>query len=197
MEYTPFPSSNIVRVIYNSNSSVINRTYSREAFHAEEPDSFFPYLDTLTSTERFPPPESSSTEDIYRFAIDTALSEGYLAEPGELASLEMSLALHLSLPKLEAAFQYYTNAHGAQLNCGGGAWVEWYDNVVCDAATLKQLVEVELIDPSESSESPSTGYGNIFLARPNIPNTVSDYAVLIHAPNTSHSTTSGLPLPIR
>lgn len=130
-------------------------TPCREAFHAEEPDSFFPFLDTLTNPEWFPLRGSPSKEEIYQFVVSTALSEGYLSDPGELASLEMSLALHSSLPKIEAAYQYYADVHNSRVECDGGSWVDWYGEAVCDAETLRKLVEVELIDASEPLDTTS------------------------------------------
>ena len=115
---------------------------------------FFEFLDTLTNPELFPLPETSSIEDVYKFVVKTALKEGYLTDPGELASLEMSLALHTPLPKLEAAYQYYTDVHGSQTECHGESWVDWYGQAVCDVATLKRLVDVELIDSATPSEGP-------------------------------------------
>ena len=125
--------------------------FAREAFDVEESDSFFPFLHALTNPEWFPPAPSSSAEELYKFVIGAALAEGYLSDPGELASLEMSLALHSSLPKLEAAYQYYADVHHTRNECNGQSWVDWYGQAVCDSASLRRLVEVELIDAPDSS----------------------------------------------
>lgn len=110
-------------------------------------------MDILTNPEWFSLAETSSDEDTYKFVVKTALAGGYLTDPGELASLEMSLALHTPLPKLQAVFQYYNDAHGARTECSGESWVDWYGQAVCDAAALRQLVDVELIDSSDPVES--------------------------------------------
>ncbi|KAJ3520733.1 hypothetical protein NM688_g9120 [Phlebia brevispora] len=124
-----------------------------EAFHTEEPDSFFPFLHALTNPEWFHPDELAKDEDVYKFVVNTALAEGYLSDPGELASLDMSLGLHSSLPKLEAAYRYYADVHHSRVECDGGSWVDWYGQAVCDAATLARLAENELID-AEARRSP-------------------------------------------
>ena len=93
--------------------------------------------------------------------VKTALTEGYLTAPGELAALEMSLALHSPLPKLEAAYQYYSDVHVTRSECSGGSWVDWYGQVICDAASLKKLVDVDLIDGTGPSEVANSRYGTI------------------------------------
>ena len=92
---------------------------------------------------------------MYRFVLKAALAHGYLSDPGELASFEMSLALHTALPKLEAVFQYYTDLHNTEDRCNGGSWVDWYGQTVCDPASLKKLVDLELIDDAHAEGSSS------------------------------------------
>lgn len=82
----------------------------------------------------------------------------------------MSLALHASLPKLEAAYQFYNDLHKAG-ECDGGSWVDWYGEVVCDAITLKDRVEVELLDAAGSSGTAGDRYVGLLYDRMD---TVSD-----------------------
>lgn len=130
-----------------------DRAY-REAFHAEEPDSFFPFLDAFTNPERFLPAELSTDSEVYKFVVDAAIAEGYMSEPGELASLDLSLALHAALPKLEAAYRFYADAYPDHVQCNGNSWVDWYGEAVCDVSTLRRLVQEELIDAPSASDSP-------------------------------------------
>lgn len=89
-------------------------------------------------------------EEWHRYALDTAVAEGYLSAPGAHAAVEMELALHSSSPKIEAFFQFYRDRHlqhradAHRVDCD--SWVDWYGQVVCDAETLAHLAGVETID---------------------------------------------------
>ena len=133
--------------------NITHRAY-REAFHAEEPDSFFPFLDAFTNPERSLPAELSTDSKVYKHVVDAAIAEGYLSEPGELASLDLSLALHATLPKLEAAYRFYADAYPGHVQCDGNSWVDWYGEAVCDVSTLRRLVQEELIDAPSAPDSP-------------------------------------------
>ncbi|KZT07030.1 glycosyltransferase family 24 protein [Laetiporus sulphureus 93-53] len=126
-----------------------------ETISIEDPGAFFPLVDALTNPETVPKP-SSTSEALHRHALQTAIDEGYLSKPGEYASVEMNLALHVATPKIEAFYQYYTDLHAKRKEEaqgeGCGSWVDWYGEIVCDADTLSRLVSVEAIDPPKSSE---------------------------------------------
>lgn len=133
-----------------------------ELFHSEStaienPDAFFPLVDSLTNPEALPSPAPTTPEAIYTFALSVA--EGYLPEQGSLASLTANLALHVSTPKIEAFYQYYVDrnldsrraeaARGAEC----GSWVDWYGEVVCDVETLIRLAGIETVDSTENRTS--------------------------------------------
>ncbi len=135
----------------------------RETIALEKPGSFIPLLDAVLRPESYSwteardnLTESTNTEQIYQFVKEVALESQFLCGEGELASFETSLALHDALPRIEAMYQYYLDTHAAEMRCGGGSWVDWYGEVVCDVQTLRSLVEVEMIDPPESGETHST-----------------------------------------
>lgn len=122
----------------------------RETIAIEEPHSFFPLLDAFTHPQLSPHAQSKTDQETYKDAIDHALALGYLSEPGELAAFEMTLALHSSVPRVEAAYEYYL---GSQVDRAAecGSWVDWYGHVVCDVETLRTLAGVETIDSSEDA----------------------------------------------
>jgi hypothetical protein len=120
----------------------------RETIALEDPQAFFPLLDRLTHPEWSPILTSTNDEKTYRSVLETALSSGFLSASGELASLEMAFALHAAVPRVEAAYQYYLDTQASRAGeCE--SWVDWYGKVVCDAKTLRELVEVETIEGAE------------------------------------------------
>lgn len=73
--------------------------------------------------------------------------------------MEATLSLHSSMPRLEAAYQYYSdNQAGRGADCG--SWVDWYGEVVCTVETLQRLAGVETI------EAGGMAAGNRFVASP-------------------------------
>lgn len=128
----------------------------RETIALENPDSFFPLLDSLTNPETAPDTVPTSAEAAHKYAFDRALSAGFLAEPGAYGSAESNLALHAATPRIEALYQYYADRHAAQRdaieNTRCDSWVDWYGEVVCDAKTLARLAGVDTIDPPDSTK---------------------------------------------
>lgn len=130
------------------NTSLSLKGYS-ETISQEEPDAFFPLLDAFTNPEIIPASLNNTAGALCTFAFDTALSEGYLTEPGSYASAEMALALHIATPKIEAFYQFYTD-HVRNVDIGDcEAWVDWYGQVVCDVEHLVSLTGRESLDSSE------------------------------------------------
>ena len=95
----------------------------RETIAIEEPDAFFPLLDSLTNPETRPDPAPSSAEAAHKYVFDSALSAGYLAGPGAYGAAESNLALHAATPKIEAFYEYYTDRHAARRDEIGRAHV--------------------------------------------------------------------------
>ncbi|OBZ72146.1 UDP-glucose:glycoprotein glucosyltransferase, partial [Grifola frondosa] len=124
---------------------VEQHTFS-ESIALEDPDAFFLLLDTITNPEVFPLSHPNTPEQTHSFALEIAVSEGCLTEPGAYASAEMNLALHAASPKIEAFYQYYNDHHSpATADCD--SWVDWYGQVICDAETLSRVIRVETIEP--------------------------------------------------
>jgi UDP-glucose:glycoprotein glucosyltransferase len=123
----------------------IDARYS-ETVALENPDAFFPLLDTLTDPASHLMGQGLTHEAIYHSAIATAVAHEHIPDSGSLAAVEMGLALHSAAPKIEAFYQHYINLHGGKSDRGCGSWVDWYGETVCDAERLKQLAGVETID---------------------------------------------------
>ncbi len=70
----------------------------------------------------------------------------------------MNVALHSALPRIEAAYQYYTDREEKkvrELQSEEGrceSWVDWYGKVVCDGETLEKLIGVEEIEGAHTQE---------------------------------------------
>ncbi|KAI0696066.1 glycosyltransferase family 24 protein [Cytidiella melzeri] len=117
--------------------------------------SFFKLLDALTDptqAQHRVVKASDTPKEVYGICVWTALQLGLVWETGALAEVDMNLALHSALPRIEAAYQYYGDreAGRAARECGdgesgGGSWVDWYGKVVCDGESLRLLVEVDMI----------------------------------------------------
>ncbi|GJF00041.1 glycosyltransferase family 24 protein [Phanerochaete sordida] len=121
-----------------------------ETIAIEEPGSFFPLIDRFTHPEWAPLAQDKPDEQLYLDALQNALSAGFLSEPGELAAMEATLALHSSIPRIEAAYNYYSDSQaGRGEDCG--SWVDWYGQVVCDVEALRKLVRVETIEAAEAA----------------------------------------------
>ncbi|EKM57416.1 glycosyltransferase family 24 protein [Phanerochaete carnosa HHB-10118-sp] len=119
-----------------------------ETIAIEDPESYFPLLDRFTHPEWSPLAQDQAHENVYRNALETALAAGYLAEPGELAAMEATFALHSSTPRLEAAYQFYSdNQAGRGADCG--SWVDWYGDVVCSVEDLQRLAGIKAIEAGE------------------------------------------------
>lgn len=128
-------------------------TWFRECAATENPSAYFGVLDLLTSDEVLP---SSTLTDqaVYESSLEVLSSHGYFDEPGSRESLELSLALHAATPKIEAFYQYYTDLNVTVPSTECQSYVDWYGERVCDAATLRRLVEVDAIDAADSHPVP-------------------------------------------
>ncbi|PCH34985.1 glycosyltransferase family 24 protein [Wolfiporia cocos MD-104 SS10] len=125
-----------------------------ESISIEDSGSFFPLLDVLTNPGTLPDPIPSTDEALLQHVLETAVTQGYLAESGSYATAEMNMALHSASPKIEAFFQFYSDRHAArrsqELSENCGSWVDWYGQVVCDAESLARFASIETIDLPES-----------------------------------------------
>jgi UDP-glucose:glycoprotein glucosyltransferase len=109
---------------------------------------FFPLVDDITSAEIKPPIHTLTSEGIQKSVFAIAQSNGHLPEPGSRTSVEMSLALHVAAPKIEAFYQHYADHYGESTGGECGSWVDWYGEVVCDVETLVNLTGIERDDSS-------------------------------------------------
>lgn len=92
-----------------------------------------------------------SPEAIHEFAFRTAVSLGYLEQPGALESAQLQVALHAAAPKIQAYYQFFEDqypTYESESECG--SWVDWYGERICDLDTLARLVSHESIDAGEN-----------------------------------------------
>lgn len=99
--------------------------------------------------------QSAAPEALYKSAITSAVAHGIIQGAGDVAQVQMNLALHAATPKLEAFYQHYEDEHNNSQGTACGSWVDWYGEVVCDIESLVQLVGHETIDSSEKANTES------------------------------------------
>ncbi|KAJ6489844.1 glycosyltransferase family 24 protein [Mycena sanguinolenta] len=121
-----------------------------ETVSLENPNAFFPFVDRVTDPEISPSSQPLTQEATHQFALQVAVANKFLSEPGALAGVEMNLGLHAATPKIEAFYEHY-RAHAAARDPGCGSWVDWYGEAVCNVERLSHLAGIETIDPSNSS----------------------------------------------
>ncbi|KAF7345254.1 hypothetical protein MSAN_01902000 [Mycena sanguinolenta] len=121
-----------------------------ETVSLENPDAFFPFVDRVTDPEILPSSQPLSQEATHQFALQVAVSNKFLSEPGAIAAVEMNLGLHAATPKIEAFYNHY-HTHAARADPKCGSWVDWYGEAVCDVERLSHLAGIETIDPTNSS----------------------------------------------
>ena len=118
---------------------------SRETVSLEYPDKYFNFLDQLSNPERFPL-TSRTVEEEHRAALVLAVEGGIIQDPEALARIQMNLVLSSATPKLEAFYNYYEANYENQPTPDCESWVDWYGKLVCDVATLAQVVGEEPTD---------------------------------------------------
>jgi len=129
-----------------------------ESVALENPDAFFPLLNTLTKPDTFQSLKSLSPEALYNKTLRIAVSEGHLSEPSSLAAVELHLALHAATPKIEAFYQHYIDNHGTNKRSetqgdSCQSWVDWYGEIICDVEALARLAPIanpELLNASHA-----------------------------------------------
>lgn len=130
-------------------------TLPSETVALVNPDGFFPLLDQLTDPQSSIFAQSAAPEALYQAGITSAVALGILQGAGDVAEVQMNLALHAATPKLEAFYQHYEDKHANSKGTSCGSWVDWYGQVVCDIESLVQLVGRETIDASEKANAES------------------------------------------
>ncbi|KAJ3728096.1 hypothetical protein DFJ43DRAFT_1085879 [Lentinula guzmanii] len=118
-----------------------------ESVALEDSKTFFPFFDLTITPDEAP-------EAVYSSSLEVAKNMGLFSEPGALAFVESSLALHAATPKIEAFYHHYTEVVGASARhkeCG--SWVDWYGTVVCDVESLAQVAGLDTIDSTDSHPS--------------------------------------------
>ncbi|KAF9447216.1 glycosyltransferase family 24 protein [Macrolepiota fuliginosa MF-IS2] len=127
-----------------------------ETITLANPNGFFALLDHLTHPQSSIFAQSAAPEALYQAGIASAVTHGVLRGAGDVAEVQMNLALHAATPKLEAFYQHYEDEHNDSKGTDCGSWVDWYGKVVCDIESLVELVGHETIDASEDANAEST-----------------------------------------
>jgi UDP-glucose:glycoprotein glucosyltransferase len=114
--------------------------FASESAVAEHPNDYFSIFDAIVSSDDVHYTPQSKVET-YLDVLGLLNMRGFLLETGVLQSLDASLAVHASSPKLEAYFRYYDQLEipsvDNEVKCA--SWVLWQNQRVCDLKTLGQL----------------------------------------------------------
>jgi UDP-glucose:glycoprotein glucosyltransferase len=117
--------------------------------HEEQPGSYFPLFNLLSSHIPSPPPPP---QQILSTALDLISTYNLLAKPSSLSTFNLALSLHTSVPRIEALYSWYRGAVDEEaLDVGGEgceSWVEWRGKGFCEVEDLKSDMELSLEDES-------------------------------------------------
>ncbi|KAJ3853515.1 hypothetical protein EV368DRAFT_64055 [Lentinula lateritia] len=120
---------------------------SSESITSENSKAFFPFLDCVTDLDVVIITPNKAPKAIYSSSLDVTKNMGLFSKSGALAVVEMSLAFHAAMPKIEAFYHHYMETvkqSACHKECG--SWVDWYGSVVCDVELLAQLAGPGTID---------------------------------------------------
>jgi UDP-glucose:glycoprotein glucosyltransferase len=105
----------------------------RETAAEENETSYFPLLDRISSGAFA---DKTSDKDLYNEFLRIANAEGFLTDPAELSSFNLTLSIHAAAPRIEAHYHYYENnlvpIMGKFFNSSCKVWVQWASKQTCE-----------------------------------------------------------------
>lgn len=128
----------------------------------DQPQSFFPLVDLLTSPDTFPEPLGKlSPEAIHQAALALFQHHGFFTHD-TLKQFELALSLHVSAPKLEAFYQFYNDRNLENIRLpngyisdgdGCGSWIDWYGSRLCSSEDLHAVLSREALDAASGQSA--------------------------------------------
>lgn len=134
---------------------------NRESFSLELPNSFFPLLNLLTDPNTAQKLKGANPKEIRDTTVHLALQDGILKDSTDVAAVDSTLALHAATPAVQAFYGFYEDRYSekrgvcARKEGEGQAWVDWYGQVVCTAAELRELVNEQVSNETYVVDFPS------------------------------------------
>lgn len=112
----------------------------RETAAVENPDIFWPLLDSLSQPEL----GTYATEKEYYERVLQLLGDEFLSDPVTLGSFELGLSLHTAAPKIEAYYQFYNTSVvpslGGKYHNSCETWVYWRGEQICSPDGLESIL---------------------------------------------------------
>lgn len=104
--------------------------------HDEDSTAYMPFLRLLAISNNF----SGTTEDV--LSKSTTLIRSHSLLP-ELSTFHLALALHTTVPRIEAAYSWYmSNIDETELGIKAcSTWVEWKGKGFCDVESLTREMD--------------------------------------------------------
>jgi UDP-glucose:glycoprotein glucosyltransferase len=119
----------------------------RETAAVEDPEIFWPLLDSLTQPEL----GIYETEKEYYEKVLELLGDGFLSDPVTLGSFELGLSLHTAAPKIEAYYQFYNTSVVPSLEgnyySSCETWVYWRGQQICSPDGLDNVLREQGTNP--------------------------------------------------
>lgn len=118
----------------------------RETAASENSTAYFPLLDRI-ATGHF---ASATTEaDLYAAFLDVLQQDGHLTSPDALSTFSLALSLRSAAPRIEAHYQYYSTAVGANVKDVSSScsdWIQLDGNQYC-GSSLKDPNQKGILPP--------------------------------------------------
>ena len=113
----------------------------RENVYDEDPSSYFPLLKLLSDHPSID--HNSSPRSILETSLELITLHNLLPKPSSLSTFHLALALHTSVPRIEASFSFYESTVDEErlgiVDCD--SWVDWNGKAYCSAETLNRGIE--------------------------------------------------------
>ena len=113
----------------------------RETAYDEEPSSYFSLLDLFAT--HLTAGNLTSSQSILTTSLDLITTNNLLPKASSLSTFRLALALHATVPRIEALYSYYESTVDEDLLGVRGceSWVEWKGKGFCGVDELKRDIE--------------------------------------------------------
>ncbi|KAK4688056.1 UDP-glucose:glycoprotein glucosyltransferase, partial [Tremellales sp. Uapishka_1] len=143
----------ILYVIYSVPPALLIQV--RETIHDERPSSYFPLLSLFASQlPLWDTDNEISSQSLLSASLALIESYNLLPQPSSLSSFHLGMALHTTVPRIEASYNYYEHridevALGVT-ECQ--SWVEWRGKGFCGVDELRKDFQLSLEEKTHLSE---------------------------------------------
>ncbi|WVW83270.1 hypothetical protein I302_105289 [Kwoniella bestiolae CBS 10118] len=157
-----------------------------ETVYDESPSSYFPLLSLLPNLSS----EEYHSDQTLLESIKNLISS-YSLLPGSESTLDLALALHTAVPRIQAQFSWYDSAirpREGQLgvgHCRDDGWAEWRGKGFCEVEELRRDMEMSIEEGLHHSDTQPEILPFDHKSSP--PSSSSSSAILYFKPHSSNS----------